>query len=162
MGDGATLQARPLAGVVNEAIMSQESQTLPRPTIGLSQLFTDSGVSAASAIRVTGPGALPALLWLSRRGFQNVGCLQCGRRAPVDEADALLAAHTASGEWLSELLDHGPHVREGGVVIVQTRPSVGGGAAARIFHGHGFDLVRRLPGTHRDVLVARRARAEAA
>ena len=59
MGDGATLQARPLAGVVNEAIMSQESQTLPRPTIGLSQLFTDSGVGAQSAIRVTGPGALP-------------------------------------------------------------------------------------------------------
>lgn len=140
--------------------MSQES--LPRPTIGLSQLFTDNGVDARSAIRVTGPGALPALLWLSRRGYQNVGCLNATRRAPGDEADALLAAHTASGEWLCELLDCGPHVREGGVVIVQTRPSLGGASAARIFHGHGFDLVRRLPGAHRDVLVARRASTLAA
>lgn len=133
------------------------SQAFPRPTIGLSQLLIEAGLDAGSAIRVTGPGALPALLWLCRRGYENVGCLQAGCRAPADEADALLAAHTASGDWLNALLDNGPHVRRGGVVIVQTSPSVGGGAAARIFHGHGFDLVRRLPGAHRDVLVARRA-----
>lgn len=140
--------------------MSQDS--LPRPTIGLSQLFADSGVGAQSAIRVTGPGALPALIWLSRRGYQNVGCLHAGRRAPGEEADALLAAHTADRDWLSGLLDDGPHVREGGVVIVQTRPGLGGGTAASLFHGHGFHLVRRLPGAHRDVLVARRAPLKAA
>lgn len=133
------------------------SQAFPRPTIGLSQLLTEAGLDAASAIRVTGPGALPALIWLCRRGYENVGCLQAGARAPAEETDALLAAHTASGDWLGALLDNGPHVRRGGVVIVQTAPSVGGGAAARIFHGHGFDLVRRLPGAHRDVLVARRS-----
>jgi hypothetical protein len=132
------------------------SQAFLRPTIGLSQLLTEAGLGAGSAIRVTGPGALPALLWLCRRGYEDVGCLQAGQRAPADAADALLAAHTASGDWLTALLDNGPHVRPGGVVIVQTRPSVGGGAAARIFHAHGFDLVRRLPGAHRDVLVARR------
>lgn len=131
------------------------SQAFPRPTIGLSQLLTEAGLDAASAIRVTGPGALPALIWLCRRGYENVGCLQAGARAPAEETDALLAAHTASGDWLGALLDNGPHVRRGGVVIVQTAPS--GGAAARIFHGHGFDLVRRLPGAHRDVLVARRS-----
>jgi hypothetical protein len=136
--------------------MSQ-CKDLPRPTIGLAQLLSDCGVRAASAIRVTGPGSLPALLWLCRRGYANVGCAQAGRKAPGDAADALLAAHTASGEWLADLLDHGPHVRPGGVMIVQTRPALGGGAAARLFHSHGFDLVRRLPGAHRDVLVARRA-----
>lgn len=133
------------------------SEAFPRPVIGLSQLLREAGLEPGSAIRVIGPGALAALIWLCRRGYQDVGCLDASRRAPADGADALLAAHTASGEWLTELLDHGPHVREGGVVIVQTRPSLGGGAAARIFHGHGFDLVRRLPGAHRDVLVARRA-----
>ena len=133
------------------------SEAFPRPTIGLSQLLIEAGLDAGSAIRVTGPGALPALIWLCRRGYANVGCLQAGARAPADEADALLAAHTASGEWLEALLEAGPHVQPGGVVIVQTRPNVGGAAAARIFHRHGFDLVRRLPGAHRDVLVARRA-----
>ena len=67
----------------------------------------------------------------------------------------LIHANALNADWLGALLDNGPHVRRGGVVIVQTAPS--GGAAARIFHGHGFDLVRRLPGAHRDVLVARRS-----
>ena len=67
------------------------SQAFPRPTIGLSQLLIEAGLDAGSAIRVTGPGALPALIWLCRRGYENVGCLQAGARAPADEADALSA-----------------------------------------------------------------------
>lgn len=132
------------------------SEAFPTPTIGLARLLNEVGLRADSAIRVTGPGSLSALIWLCRRGYQNVGCLSAGRRAPADQADAVLAAHTASAEWLDDLLDHGPHVREGGVILVQGRPDLWAGAAARVFHAHGFDLVRRLPGAHRDVLAARR------
>lgn len=128
-----------------------------RPKVGLSQLLDASGVHPDSIIRVTGAGALPALLWLHRRGYANVGCLQAGRRAPGEEADALLAAHTATEPWLEDLLGRGPHVREGGVIIVQTVAGESGGHLANLFHRHGFELVRRLPGVHRDVLVARRS-----
>lgn len=127
-----------------------------RPTVGLSQLLNAAGIGPDSAIRVTGSGALSALLWLHRRGYADVGCLNAAQRVRGDEADALLAAHTASAEWLNDLLDHGPHVRQGGVVIVQTQSGEAGAQAALAFHRHGFELVRRLPGAHRDVLVARR------
>ena len=43
------------------------SEAFPRPTIGLSQLLIEAGLDAGSAIRVTGPGSLPALIWLCRR-----------------------------------------------------------------------------------------------
>ncbi|MET3526433.1 hypothetical protein [Phenylobacterium koreense] len=127
-----------------------------RPTVGLSQLLDAAGVGPDSAIRVTGSGALFALLWLHRRGYADVGCLHAGQRAPGDEADALLAAHTATVERLSDLLHRGPQVRQGGIIIVQTRSGEGGAQAVLTFHRHGFELVRRLPGSHRDVLVARR------
>lgn len=127
-----------------------------RPTVGLFQLLETAGVGPHSAIRVTGSGALSALLWLHRRGYVDVGCLKAGHRAHGEEVDALLAAHTATGDWLNDLLDRGPHVRQGGVIIVQTPPADGALVAARAFHQHGFEVVRRLPGSHRDVLIARR------
>lgn len=126
-----------------------------RPTLGLSQLLEAAGLGPDSAIRVTGSGALSALLWLHRRGYVDVGCLHAGRRAHGEEAHALLAAHTATADWLNDLLDRGPHVRPGGVIIVQTQPA-DGAILAHAFHLHGFEVVRRLPGAHRDVLVARR------
>lgn len=137
--------------------MSQE-----RSIISLSQLLTEAGVQSGSNIRVTGPGSLPALLWLCRRGYQRVGCLQAGRRSPADDAEALLVAHTATGGWLVDLLDHGPHVREGGVMIVQTAhaPAANDGVVEAVFRAHGFNVVRRLCGVHRNVLVARRTAVE--
>lgn len=139
--------------------MSQETS---HPSISLSQLLSESGVQPGSVIRVTGPGSLPALLWLCRRGYEKVGCLQAGQRAPADDAQALLVAHTATANWLSDLLDRGPHVREGGVMIVQTAhaPAANDGVVEAVFRGHGFNVVRRLSGAHREVLVARRRPSE--
>lgn len=124
-------------------------------SIGLSQLLTEAGVAAGSVIRVTGPGALPALIWLCRRGYARVGCLQAGRRSPADDAQAMLVAHTAAPTWLAELMDRGPHVREGGVMVVQTA-AANDGEVEEVFRAHGFAVERRLRGRHRDVLVARR------
>lgn len=138
--------------------MSQETF---RSSISLSQLLAESGVRPGSNIRVTGPGSLSALLWLCRRGYQKVGCLQAGRRSPADDAEALLVAHTATSGWLADLLDRGPHVREGGVMIVQTAhaPAANDGVVEAVFRAHGFNVVQRLCGVHRNVLVARRAPA---
>ena len=73
--------------------MSQETF---HSSISLSQLLAEAGVRPVSNIRVTGPGSLSALLWLCRRGYERVGCLQAGRRSPADDAEALLVAHTAT------------------------------------------------------------------
>lgn len=139
--------------------MSQETS---RSSISLSQLLAEAGVRPGSNIRVTGPGSLSALLWLCRRGYDRVGCLQAGRRSPADDAEALLVAHTATGGWLADLLDRGPHVREGGVMIVQTAhaPAANDGVVEAVFRAHRFNVVRRLSGVHRNVLVARRAVSE--
>ena len=105
-----------------------------RPTLGLSQLLEAAGLGPDSAIRVTGSGALSALLWLHRRGYVDVGCPHAGRRAHGEEAHALLAAHTATAGWLNDLLDRGPHVRPGGVIIVQTQPADGAVLALSLIH----------------------------
>lgn len=138
--------------------MSQETF---HSSISLSQLLAEAGVRPVSNIRVTGPGSLSALLWLCRRGYERVGCLQAGRRSPADDAEALLVAHTATSAWLADLLDRGPHVREGGVMIVQTAhaPAANDVVVEAVFRAHGFNVVRRLSGAHRSVLVARRAAA---
>ena len=135
------------------------SQQTSHSSISLSQLLAEVGVRPGSNIRVTGPGSLPALLWLCRRGYDRVGCLQAGRRSPADDAEALLVAHTASGGWLADLLDRGPHVCEGGVMIVQTAhaPAANDSVVEAVFRAHGFIVLRRLSGAHRNVLVARRA-----
>ena len=136
--------------------MSQETS---RSSISLAQLLAEAGVRPGSNIRVTGPGSLSALLWLCRRGYDRVGCLQAGRRSPADDAEALLVAHTATGGWLADLLDRGPHMREGGVMIVQTAhaSAANDGVVEAVFRAHRFNVVRRLSGAPRDVLVARRS-----
>ena len=138
------------------------SQQISPSSISLAQLLAEAGVRPSSNIRVTGPGSLPALLWLCRRGYDRVGCLQAGRRSPADDAEALLVAHTATSGWLADLLDRGPHVCEGGVMIVQTAhaPAANDGVVEAVFRAHRFNVVRRLSGAHRNVLVARRSVSE--
>ena len=139
--------------------MSQETF---QSSISLAQLLAEAGVRPASNIRVTGPGSLSALLWLCRRGYERVGCLQAGRRSPADDAEVLLVAQTATGAWLADLLARGPHVCEGGMMIVQTAhaPAANDGVVEAVFRAHGFNVVRRLSGAHRTVLVARRPAAD--
>jgi hypothetical protein len=122
----------------------------------LEQLLAEAGVRKDDVIRVSGPSGLASLLWLSRRGYQQVGYIRPGASADTD-ADALLISQPCDMEVLSRVLRHGPHMRRGGVLIVQTLGPAS--PVHRLLAGYGFRIERCLAGRHRAVHVARLAGA---
>ena len=124
----------------------------------LMTLLRSTGVDRASLIRVTGPSGLSALLWLCRHGFQQVGYLKPGRGCPHEAPVALIVAHTCDAAWLARLLETGPHVREGGVLVfLSPLPKAGADDPIhRVFVAHGYEIERCLHGERRELHVARR------
>jgi hypothetical protein len=121
-----------------------------------------SGVARSSVIHVTGPSGLSALLWLCRHGFEQVGYIRSGQACPREAPQALIVAHTCEPAWLERLLETGPHVGEGGVLIFRAAQPSDGGHGDRfgaVLRRHGYDLERRLQGAHRELCVARRRAA---
>jgi hypothetical protein len=129
----------------------------------LVDLLEQADVHKTSLIRVTGPSGLSALLWLCRRGYEQVGYLRAGQGCPHEEPDALLIAHTCDDASLEALLSTGPHVREGGVLVFQSpRPPAAGHVEDPIhrrLRQSGYTVERCLHGCRREVHVARRRRA---
>ncbi|PZQ64909.1 MAG: hypothetical protein DI570_03575 [Phenylobacterium zucineum] len=125
----------------------------------LLSVLADAGVDRASIVRVTGPCALPALLWLCRHGFDQVGHLR-GDGCPHEDApDALIAAHACDELGLKRLAPLARLVRPGGVLMVQVRQDAFDGPAAVdwLLRTAGFAAERRLAGGRRALLVARRS-----
>lgn len=122
---------------------------------GLMSLFEDADIHKTSVIRVTGPGGLPALLWLCRHGYEQVGYLRTDRRGPNEPADAVLAAHTCGASGLAALLAHGPGVRDGGALVVQT-PTDESTTCLRLLERAGYRQTQVLHGRRRDLHVVRR------
>ena len=56
----------------------------------LSTILDNAGVNAGSAVRVTGKGGLAPLIWLCRRGFDDVAYVHYHGGGPRDPADVLL------------------------------------------------------------------------
>ncbi|MBU1377354.1 MAG: hypothetical protein KKE02_13100 [Alphaproteobacteria bacterium] len=130
------------------------------PPVGdpLVWLLRSAGVDRSSLIRVTGPSGLSALMWLCRHGYQQVGYLKSGRGCPHEAPDALVVAHTCGAAWLARLLETGPHVREGGVLVFLS-PLPEAQAADpihRLLAAHGYDVERCVHGARRELHVARR------
>jgi hypothetical protein len=129
----------------------------------LVDLLEQADVHKTSLIRVTGPSGLSALLWLCRRGYEQVGYLRAGQGCPHEEPDALLIAHTCDDASLEALLSRGPRVREGGVLIFQSPPPPAAGRLEDPIHRRlrqsGYTVERCLHGGRREVHVARRRRA---
>jgi hypothetical protein len=127
----------------------------PHPLEGL---LAEAGVSRTSHIQITGESGLATLLWLLRRGYENVTFVRAHGPTAAGPADVLLVAQTCDGERLADLLESGPHLAPGGVLIVQTphahapRQDV----CPRVLDERGFALLWRINGVHRDVNVARR------
>lgn len=130
----------------------------------LSRLLEDAGVHKDSVIRVTGSHGLAALIWFCRHGFDQVGYVRPEGFPAMAEAQVLLVAGPCDAEALEALLDHGPRLCDGGLMIVQTpRASLGDPRAAhRIFRRHGMVVVRRLPRHHRELCLARRPEGQMA
>ena len=128
----------------------------------LSRLLDEAGVHKDSVIRVTGPHGLAALLWLCRHGFDQVGYLRPEGFPAMAEAEVLLVAGPCGAQALEALLDHGPRLCDGGLMIVQTPKAELGdpNAAHRIFRRHGMVLVGRTARHNRQICVARRVAGE--
>ncbi len=124
----------------------------------LISLLERAHVSKSSLIRVTGPSGLSALLWLCRHGYEQVGYLKPGA-GPHEQPDALIVAHTSDEAALRKLLQTGPHVREGGVLVFQSPlPATGGkdDPIHRLLADHGYRVEQCLHGARRELHVARR------
>jgi hypothetical protein len=122
------------------------------------QLLNEAGVSRASRIQVTGASAFATLLWLLRRGYDDVAVVRGHGPNAAGPADVLIVAQTCDADQLDALLTHGPHLAPGGLLIVQTAHGsqpfeVIGGEALM---AGGLALERRILGAHRDINVARR------
>lgn len=127
----------------------------------LAELLDAAGVGRASRILVTGPGGLPALLWFCRHGYEQAGYVASNQARPCEDADALIVAHTCDAAWLEGLLAHGPHVREGGVLIVRSPspPAQGRDPVHAALARHGLAVERCVRGARRELHVARRLAA---
>ena len=141
----------------------QPARTFAADGALLPRALQRAGVAKADLIRVAGPSALAAMLWLCRHGYDQVGYLRAGAPVAADEADALLVAQTCSLEALDRLLEGGVRLREGGVLIVQTpehQARRSAGAVRHLLRRRGFVVERCLQGRRREVHVARlRSRA---
>jgi hypothetical protein len=139
--------------------MTQESSPGLLSSDPLISLLDRAQVKKSSLIRVTGPSGLSALLWLCRHGYEKVGYLRPGA-GPHEQPDALIVAHTCDEASLRSLLETGPHVREGGVLVFQSPlPRVLGfrtDPIHRLLKSHGYTIEQCLHGARRELHVARR------
>jgi hypothetical protein len=139
--------------------MTQASSTGLLSSDPLISLLDRAQVTKSSLIRVTGPSGLSALLWLCRHGYEKVGYLRPGA-GPHEQPDALIVAHTCDEASLGSLLETGPHVREGGVLVFQSPlPRVLAFRADpihRLLKSHGYTIEQCLHGARRKLHVARR------
>jgi hypothetical protein len=116
------------------------------------------GVTKSSVIRVTGPSALSALLWLCRHDYQQVGYMCAVDSGPHEAPDAIIVAHTCNELDLKRLLTFGRQVRPGGVFIFQLRTGEDESTLGVdwMLEAAGFSTEQRLDGEHRSLIIARR------
>jgi hypothetical protein len=96
----------------------------PRPAGSgdlLMALLHDAGIGLNSVVRVAGRDGLGPLIWLCRRGFEDVGYVRLGAGGPREPADLLLVLHDPPPAELEALLAQHGALKEGGVLILQTR-----------------------------------------
>ena len=129
--------------------------------VALGNLLRQAGVDKDSDILVTGPAGLPALLWFCRHDYGRVSYMRPGA-APANDSDCVLVPETCNLGVLERLLDHGPRVRRGGVLIVMTpepKAPSNDDPAHNLLARHGFRVERCLHGVRRELHVARRLAA---
>jgi hypothetical protein len=122
---------------------------------GLVPCLDLAGLSRRDLILVAGPGALPAMLWLCRHGYERALHLHPNSpRCAVEAANALFVPHLSAGYGLTSILPAARCVREEGVLILRTTAGALLGPAELLAAGWG--LQRRLTENGHAVLVARR------
>lgn len=120
----------------------------------LADLLRQAGVRKTDQIRVTGPSGLATLLWLCRRGYDEVGYLRPDLAAGATAPDALIVARTCDDQDLRALLSKGPLVRKGGILVFQTAQDTA--ALRHCLDQFGFVVEQRRGDDRRQILAARR------
>lgn len=141
--------------------MPIEPKAVAMRTHPLEGLLADAGVSKTSRIQITGQSGLATLLWLLRRGFEDVTLVRSRGPSAAGPAEVLLVAQTCNRAQLAELLASGPHLAVGGVLVVLTPHARAPrfDLCPKVLDERGFRLERRIGGVRRDVSVARRVPA---
>jgi hypothetical protein len=139
--------------------MPQEASSGLLNSDPLMSLLERARITKSSLIRVTGSSGLSALLWLCRHGYDQVGYLRPGA-GPHEQPDALIVAHTCDEATLRDLLETGPHVREGGALVFQSPlpcvPAFRADPIHRLLRSHGYAVEECHHGQRRELHVARR------
>ncbi len=131
---------------------------LPTDAHGLVHSLDLAGVSRHDLVFVSGPGSLPAMLWLCRQGYERAVHLSSGSpRCGAEPADALFVPHLPEACDLTSVLPPGGWVREGGVLILRMAGRFDSGAyVARLASLDDYGLERRFIDKGHAVLIARR------
>jgi hypothetical protein len=87
----------------------------------LMAVLHDAGIGRSSVVRVAGRDGLGPLIWLCRRGFEDVGYVRLDSGGPREPADVLLVLHDPAPAELQALLAQHGWLKDGGVLILQTR-----------------------------------------
>ncbi len=92
-----------------------------------------AGVNKTHVIRLVGPGGLAPLLWFCRHGYEQVGYVTEGS-CLSEPCDLLIVLRCADAETLTRLLENGPQVQSGGVLIAQDPVVASTGGAESLDH----------------------------
>lgn len=125
----------------------------------LASALSDAGANGLSAIRVLGPNALAVLIWLCRKGYQNVSYRRSGCPARSEDGDVLLIPGPCTPAELETMLEKGAAPLRGGLLVVQTtgeRAPDGSDPVHPVLERLGYRVERCIHTGRRELHVARR------
>jgi hypothetical protein len=131
----------------------------------LMAVLHDAGIGLNSVVRVAGRDGLGPMIWLCRRGFEDVGYVRLDSGGPREPADLLLVLHDPPLAELEALLAQHGALKEGGVLILQTkdlRDAVGHDPVHPVLEKAGYRVERCVLRQFRELHVARHAHAASA
>ena len=142
-------------------VESLSSATTTSADHALVRVLQQAGVSKNDLIHVSGPGSLPALLWLCRQGYAKALHLTPqSPRCAIEAADALLIPHLPKACDLTSVLRSAGRLREGGVLIIRAGSRLGPAETlVQIAPAFGYLIENQLHETGHMIVVARREAA---
>jgi hypothetical protein len=136
----------------------QPLQPLAADGGAMMRVLTAAGIDKTDLIRIVGPSAPLAAIWLSRHGFDRAVVARAASGA-ARAADAILIAQPCAADELGDLMEMAGDVRDDGAVLVQTRTGRGGEETDQlgaVLGRLGFTAQRRLNDKGRPIFIARR------
>jgi hypothetical protein len=132
----------------------QPFQPLAADGGAIARVLSAAGVDKRDLIRIVGPSAPVAALWLAQHGYQRAVVARAG--GSPQAADAVLIGQPCGPAELAALMMAAGAVADDGAVMVQSRTGEEAGALADALGRMGYRAQRRLNDKGRPVLIVRR------